>query len=40
MEYEEVMKKILELRGIKSMSQIEKGVIILREKMNRLAYNV
>ena len=40
LEYGEVMKKILELRGITSMSQIEKGVIILREKMNRLAYNV
>lgn len=37
MEYEEVMDRIMERKGIRKMSQIEKGVIIMREKMNQLA---
>ena len=37
MEYEEVIGRIMEQKGIRQLSQIEKGVVIMREKMNRLA---
>ena len=37
LEYREATERILERSGIRTLSQIEKGVIIMREKMNRSA---
>jgi hypothetical protein len=39
LEYGEAMEKIMERTGIQTMSQIEKGVMIMRAKMNRPACN-